>query len=161
MPAGGLFLENLMRRVIVRLRDGNLIRGFLPAPEAESLDEFLHGQPPTFRQSIDITPMESGENLTVSLDDLKAVFFVKTFNGRTDYQEIKFFAKTPPIRGVWVRVEFFDHECLEGVVENSLRCLVDPGFFMKPPDAQSNNEILYVIKSSLRDFRILGVRTEY
>jgi hypothetical protein len=60
-----------------------------------------------------------------------------------------------------VRVKFFDQEYLEGVLRNSAQLLVDPGFFLKPPDLQSNNEILYVIKSSLVDFRVLGVSPEY
>lgn len=153
--------EKQMRKVVARLRDGKLLRGYLTTPAAESLEESLREDAPTFNRQIEIHSVASRESILVSLDSLKAVFFVKTFDGRKDYEEVKFFAKSPPIRGLWVRVQFFDHECIEGVVENSLRYLLEPGFFMKPPDDQSNNEILYVIKSSLSEFRILGVRTEY
>lgn len=150
-----------MRKVVARLRDGNLVRGYVTIPPADAVEEFLFEHAPTFNRQIEIHPIESRETISVPLDSLKAVFFVKTFEGRKDYQEIKFFTKSPPIRGLWVRVQFFDHECIEGVVENSLRYLLEPGFFMKPPDTQSNSEILYVIKHSLSDFRVLGVKTEY
>lgn len=150
-----------MRKVVARLRDGKLLKGYLTAPASDSLEGILCEHPPTAHPRIEIHSLESRESISVSLDSLKAVFFVKTFDGRKDYEEVKFFTKSPPIRGLWVRVQFYDRECLEGMVENSLRYLLEPGFFMKPPDTQSNNEILYVIKSSLGDFRILGVKTEY
>jgi len=153
--------EKPMRKVVARLRDGNLLRGYLAAPSAYGAEGFLHEQASTFRRQIEIRSVESRATLSLSLDSLKAVFFVKSFDGRKDYQEVKFFTKSPPIRGLWVRVQFYDQECLEGVVENSLRHVVEPGFFMKPPDSQSNNEILYVVKSSLSDFCILGVKNEY
>ena len=150
-----------MRKVVARLCDGNLVKGYLISPLADGVEEFLREHAPTSHRQIEILPIEARETISLPLDSLKAVFFVKTFDGRKDYQEIKFFTKSPPIRGLWVRVQFFDHECIEGVVENSLRYLLEPGFFMKPPDTQGNNEILYVIKHSLSDFRILGVKSEY
>jgi hypothetical protein len=137
------------------------VKGYLISPLADGAEEILREPAPTSHRQIEIQPIESRETISLPLDSLKAVFFVKTFDGRKDYQEIKFFTKSPPIRGLWVRVQFFDHECIEGVVENSLRYLIEPGFFMKPPDSQSNNDSLYVIKHSLSDFRILGVKSEY
>ena len=150
-----------MLKVVARLRDGKLLKGYLLAPGAEDVEEFLHEQPSTVYRELTIRLVTSSDTISVPVEALKAVFFVKTFEGRKDYEEVKFFTKSPPIRGLWVRVEFSDRERLEGVVENSLRFLVEPGFFMKPPDPQSNNDILYVVKESLRDFRVLGVRSDY
>jgi hypothetical protein len=150
-----------MLKVVARQRDGKLLKGYLPGPARGSLEEFLRERPSLAEPRIELCSAESHQSVSVPLDSLKAVFFVKSFDGRKDYQEVKFFTKNPPIRGLWVRIQFYDHECLEGVVENSFGYLVEPGFFMKPPDAQSNNDILYVVKSSLSDFRILGVKSEY
>jgi hypothetical protein len=150
-----------MLKVVARQRDGKLLKGYLPRPAPGSLEEFLRERPSLADPQIALCSAESHQSISVPLDSLKAVFFVKTFDGRKDYQEVKFFAKNPPIGGLWVRIQFYDRECLEGVVENSFGYLIEPGFFMKPPDMQSNNDILYVIKSSLSDFRILGVKTEY
>jgi hypothetical protein len=47
---------------------------------------------------------------------------------------------------------------LEGVTENSLELLTDPGFFFWPGDVHSNNRLIYVLKSALIGFSILGVK---
>lgn len=100
-------------------------------------------------------------SVTIKRDELKALFFVKSFEGQKEYREIKFFEKNPTIKGLWVQVRFYDRESLEGIVPNSLHFLVEPSFALKPPDPLSNNEVLFVIKSSLTDFRVLGVRMHY
>jgi len=129
----------------------------LPSADFESL---LH-QPIELPPEIEVQAVESGQAVSLALQSLKALFFVKSFEGRSEYREIKFFNTHPPIRGLWVRVKFYDSEALEGVVHNSMRFLVEPGFFLKPPDPNSNNEIVYVVKTSLIDFCVLGVRTTY
>jgi hypothetical protein len=86
---------------------------------------------------------------------------VKSFEGRKDYDEVKFFETHPPIEGLWVRLTFYDNETYEGVVRNSLHYLNSPGFFLKPPDPQSNNSVVYVVKAALVDFRVLGVKATY
>lgn len=148
-------------KVVARLRDGKIIKGFVDAIPASDFDALL--QEPSFSlpREIGVRAAESSEVLSVPLDSLKALFFVKSFAGRKEYKEVKFFEKSPPIRGLWVRVKFFDNEYLEGVVRNSVQFLLEPGFFLKPPDLQSNNEILYVVKNSLVDFRVLGVSPDY
>ncbi|MGH9389500.1 MAG: DUF6982 domain-containing protein, partial [Vicinamibacteria bacterium] len=60
--------------------------------------------------------------------------------------------------GVRARLRFEDNEMLEGVTENSLELLVNPGFFFWPGDAQSNNRLIYVLKPALIGFSVLGVK---
>jgi len=148
-------------KVVARLRDGNTIKGYLDAPPMEDFGSLFLDTPHSLPQEIRLHCVGSDETLSLSLDSLKALFFVKSFEGRKNYREVKFFEKNPPIKGLWVRLKFYDEEYLEGIVRNSVQFLLDQGFFLKPPDLQSNNEILYVIKNSLVDFRVLGVSTEY
>ncbi len=148
-------------KVVARLRNGKVIKGYVDAIPASDFDALLQESAFSLPLEIALRSAESSETLKLPLHSLKALFFVKSFAGRKDYKEVKFFEKNPPIKGLWVRVKFFDNEHLEGVVRNSLQYLVEPGFFLKPPDLQSNNEILYVIKNSLIDFRVLGVSTDY
>ncbi len=148
-------------RVIARLRDGHLLRGFIDKMPASDLASFLEQSVDSLPGEITVQDAESGETLCLPVERLKALFFVKSFEGRSEYREVKFFDKNPPIKGLWVRVQFFDNESLEGIVQNSIDFLVKPGFFLKPPDPASNNAILYVVKSSLADFRVLGVHTDY
>jgi len=57
-----------------------------------------------------------------------------------------------------MRVQFLDGEVMEGIVHNSLRYLVDPGFFLLPTDPFGNNKLVYVMKNQLADHRVLGTR---
>ncbi len=148
-------------KVVARLRDGKIIKGYVDTIPASDFDALLQETSFSLPREIGLRPVDSSKPVSLSLDSLKALFFVKSFEGRTEYREVKFFEKNPPIKGLWVRVKFYDNEHLEGVVRNSLQYLVEPGFFLKPPDLQGNNEILYVIKNSLIDFRVLGVSTDY
>lgn len=148
-------------RVIARLRDGKLLRGFIDDTPVSDLTAFLEQVVHSLPGEITLRVAESNETLRVPVEALKALFFVKSFEGRKEYREVKFFDKNPPIKGLWVRVQFYDQESLEGIVQNSIDFLVKPGFFLKPPDPASNNAVLYVVKSSLCDFRVLGVHTDY
>ncbi len=148
-------------KVVARLRDGKIVKGFVDSIPASDFDALLQESSFSLPREIGLRSAESSETLSLPLDSLKALFFVKSFEGHRDYKEVKFFEKNPPIKGLWVRVKFYDDEFLEGVVRNSVQFLIEPGFFLKPPDLQSNNEILYVIKNSLVDFRVLGVSPDY
>jgi hypothetical protein len=47
---------------------------------------------------------------------------------------------------------------MEGLVHNTIRFVVDPGFFIRPTDPESNNRLVYVVKNGLKDCRVLGLR---
>jgi hypothetical protein len=57
-----------------------------------------------------------------------------------------------------MRLQFVDGEVMEGIVYNSIRYLIDPGFFLLPTDPDSNNKVVYVRKDRLVDLRVLGMR---
>jgi hypothetical protein len=149
------------QKVVAHLLDGSLLKGYLaPSSPVSSLTAFEKNpcSPPA---DISIMLHETGEQLPVKLDSLKALFFVKSFDGRKEYKEVKFFNSKPSADGLWVRVEFQDAEVGEGIVQNSLAYLVQPGFVLKPPDPMSNNELVYVLKQSLKNFQVLGVRNKF
>ena len=87
---------------------------------------------------------------------MSAVFFVKDFQGNPEYDEIKFLNKQAVSSMIWVRVEFFDGEVLEGKIANDMELISSPGFFLWPSDRDTNNKTVYVIKSSLKNFTILN-----
>lgn len=153
--------ERTPHRVVAHLRDGKLVKGYTETVQPPDQAAMLSQDPIVLPDVVSLRSAESGELITVPLNSLKSLFFVKSFEGRQDYKEVKFFHATPAIEGLWVQVKFHDNESTEGVVHNSIRYLVDPGFFLKPPDPQSNNEIVYVVKASLVEFRVLGVKHTY
>ncbi len=148
-------------KIVAHLRDGSLVKGFTDALPGHELDDLLKQGPCPMPLEITIRSNGTNKNVNVKLDSLKALFFVHSFEGRQEYQEVKFFDTHPPVEGLWVRIKFYDGEASEGVVHNSLHHLTSPGFYLKPPDPNSNNEYIYVLKSSLTDFRVLGVRSSY
>lgn len=148
-------------KVVAHLRDGKLIKGYTDIVAPDTLEELLQQGPFPLPEQVPLRTTGARQAHTIDLESLKALFFVKSFEGRDQYQELKFFDAHPPVLGLWVRIKYFDGEASEGVVHNSLHYLMNPGFFLKPPDAHSNNKLIYVLKSSLVDFRVLGVRSSY
>lgn len=146
-------------KVVAHLADGSLIKGFLrDAPPIDPHSASLTANSLPTRVSLELP---TGGKKIVELKSAKALFFVKTLEGRTDYVEIKFFERNPQIAGLWIKIQFKDGEVTEGIVHNSLPFVADSGFFLRPPDPHSNNRVVYVVKSFLSEFRVLGIRTEY
>ncbi len=148
-------------RVVAHLRDGSLVKGYTDALPDADLDQLLAQGPYPLPRQLTIRAAGTRQSTAVPVENLKALFFVRKFEGRQNYDEVKFFESHPPVEGLWVRLKYYDGEASEGVVHNSLHYLTQPGFFLKPPDPESNNEFIYVLKSALTDFRVLGVRTTY
>ncbi|KPJ48944.1 hypothetical protein AMJ40_06600 [candidate division TA06 bacterium DG_26] len=130
-------------RVVVHFRKGKLLKGythdFTPAKDVFHL---------TSEQAED-----RGKIHEVHIDDLKAVFFVKTLEGNKDYVETKRFEEgTGTAQGLKIKLEFFDGEIMSGTSlgYNPNR----KGFFVIPVDPQSNNDRIYVVRSALRDIRL-------
>lgn len=146
-------------KVVAHLADGSLIKGFLrDAPSIDPLSASLSANSLPNRIALELP---TGGKKVIEISNAKALFFVKTLEGRTDYVEIKFFERNPQIAGLWVKIQFRDGEVTEGIVHNSLPFVSDAGFFLRPPDPHSNNRVVYVVKSFLSDFRVLGIRSEY
>ena len=98
------------------------------------------------------------EPLPVDIHKLKGVFFVHDFVGDGDYLEEKSLHVDPNRVGLRVRIRFDDNESLEGVTDNTLELLTNTGFFFWPADGDSNNRLIFVVKSALIGFAVLDVR---
>ena len=148
-------------RIVAHKKDGTLLKGY--PLEAYGLDPQLLNarQPASFPVQFEMELEDGGQIVMLTRDSLKAVFFVRSFIGKKEYNEVKFFEAHPPVEGLWVRLRYQDGEVTEGVVFNSLALINEPGFFLKPPDPNSNNQMVYVLKSSVREFRVLGVKGTY
>ncbi|HET6348852.1 MAG TPA: hypothetical protein VFH88_07170 [Candidatus Krumholzibacteria bacterium] len=108
--------------------------------------------------TIDFSPMRRNFHITaegvpheVSIDDLKALFFVRDFSGNPAYHDKKgFFARQN--HGKKVMVEFKDDEVLFGyTLTYSSQGL---GFFVFPGDPDSNNEKVFVVHASTKSVKL-------
>jgi len=130
-------------KIVARYLNGRMIKGFTQdfAPNKPGFHIF---------PSEAVNPMESKEIL---LRDLKAVFFVRDFAGRPDYDERKIYSSEERPSGRIVEVTFNDGEVLVGSTlgYDPKR----PGFFVFPADPNSNNARVFALSKAVRLVRYL------
>lgn len=126
-----------VNKVAVRFKDGRVLKG--------RTHDFMPGKP-RFHLHTD----ESPQATDIKTEDLKAVFFVRDFEGRPEYSEVKIYPeRLPTSKGRKIAVLFKDGELLTGftLAYDPKR----PGFFMMPADEMSNNERTYVVTSAVKE----------
>jgi hypothetical protein len=128
-------------KVAAHFVDGRILKGF-------SLD-FRPSQPAFLLRLRDMTdPVKA---ISIRLADLKALFFVKEFEGDPSYRASTGTDRTSLLeRQVWVR--FRDGEVLRGTSPS--RDLGGVGFFLIPMDPRSNNRRIYVVTANVAECRI-------
>jgi len=149
--------ESRCEKVVLNLGT-ELVKGYLESHSWTTIEDLLRNAPPGLPKTLRIRRTGTTHFEEFSTQDAKAVFYVKNFDGDVSHKDLQFSAGAPIIHGIWVRFEFLDGEMLEGIVYNTIHFLVNPGFFVYPTDPESNNRLVYVFKSHLKDCRILGLR---
>ena len=144
-------------KVVIHSGSGT-IKGYLESPAWNTIEELLSSAPQNFPETIRIRRLDTDAIEDIDIKDCKAVFYVNSFDGNPVRNHLNFHTRAPIIHGIWMRFQFLDGEVMEGIVYNSIRYLVDPGFFVLPTDPGSNNKLVYVVKSWLVDHRVLGLR---
>ncbi|MGA2888154.1 MAG: hypothetical protein ABSE51_08890 [Terracidiphilus sp.] len=144
-------------KVVIQSGTGT-IKGYLDSPAWNTVEELLSHASRSSPESFRVRHLDSNIVEEVLAKDIKAVFYVDSFEGDSDHQSLNFHTRAPIVHGIWVRLQFIDGEVMEGIVYNSIRYLVDPGFFLLPTDPENNNRLVYVMKSWLADHRVLGMR---
>jgi len=90
-------------------------------------------------------PTEASEQQPVNLrmKDLKAIFFVRTFDGNPHYIERRDFIEGDRSYGDRVEVTFGDGEVVRGFrIDHYPR---RSGFFLLPPDPRGNNVMVFLV----------------
>jgi hypothetical protein len=144
-------------KVVIQLADRR-IKGYLESPSWNTIEELLSHAPPSSPETFRIRRLDTDAFEEIPAKDIKAVFYVNCFDGDPEHKTLNFHTRAPIVHGIWMRLQFRDGEIMEGIVHNSTRYLVDPGFFLVPTDPGSNNKLVYVVKNLLVDHRVLGLR---
>ncbi len=87
---------------------------------------------------------DNGEIREIRLGDLKAVYFVKNFDGNPNYQDREDVAR--PGFGKKIKVQFKDGETQVGYTQGFTPERI--GFFVFPSDPDSNNDRVFVVKAA-------------
>ena len=134
--------NKIRNQVVVHFRDGNLQKGY------------THDFTP-LKDSFHLTLEDgSGEIKEINISQLKAIFFVKTFDGDHSYVEKKFFEQVDEsrFRGLKMRVVFNDGEIIRGI---SLGYSEDKkGFFLLPVDPECNNDRIFIVSEACKDIKV-------
>lgn len=130
----------ILNLVVARYRDGRTIKGatydFGPQKKGFHVDPL--GE-------------EGGKVSEVLFTDLKAVFFVRSLEGRLDHALVKeaFEEKAEPAGLMKIKITFFDGETLVGTTHGYT--VEREGFFIVPLEEDSNNLRIFVISNAVKD----------
>ena len=127
-----------MDKIVVHNKRGRVMKG--------RVFNFSPNQP-----SFEFLPLD-GELKIVRFDDLKAVFFVRDFEGDSSYNEQKSFGSEHDHYGSRIEVRFKDGEVLVG---DTMSEAGQYGFFLFPPDDRSNNLGLFCASCAVESVRRL------
>jgi hypothetical protein len=136
-------------KVILRFVDGKMLKGFIKDLKISA--DYLYIED------------ESNHQHKVRLKELKAIFFVRKFEGMRGHQEKKAFTEARP-GSKRVFVKFKDGESIIGSMEGEIPW--EKGFFLEsmkektftivPVDGDSNNTKILVVTTSVKDVAMIG-----
>ncbi len=127
-------------RVVARFNDGRALKG--------TTQDFYPN-----RQKFHLLPADGGSPVEIRCADLKAVFFVKTFEGDPARTKLRGFVTSPPetSQGKKIAVRFKDGELVCGY---TLAYAPDrDGFFVSPADAEGNTLRTYVVTAAAAEVK--------
>ena len=140
-----------IEKVVVRFTSGKILKGYLESFTA-------------YTDTVFITEAETDKEHGIPIHELKAIFFVKTFEGNSSRSDKKVFGIRENI-GRKVYIRFNDSESMMGFLEGDLPWekgfyLSKPtsalkGFFLVPVDVDSNNKKVFVVSSSIKDITLM------
>lgn len=130
----------LSNKVVVRFKNGSVIKG---------ITADFNSEKPTFH--LQVKTQEKTEIREIRLDLLKAVFFVKTFEGNKDHEEKRSFEGSA-VGGIKIKVFFVDGEVLVGTTNGYKPNKT--GFWFFPADRESNNIRVFIINSAVKGVKL-------
>jgi hypothetical protein len=106
-------------------------------------------------ESVELLTLD-GAHQSIPFPEVKSVHFVREFDQPVAPAR-KSFLSRPRQEGLWVRLRFVDGDQIEGLVPNNLLGLLEHGIQITPPDSNGNNLRLFIPRTALTEFVVLGV----
>jgi hypothetical protein len=133
-------------KIVVRYLDGRVVKGYTQDFDPNTCHLYLR-QAPTGGASEEV-------HTEVRLEDLKAIFFVRTFEGNPHCRARREFIKEEESYGDRVEVTFRDGEVVRGFrINHNPR---QSGFFLLPPDPGGNTIMTFVISKAVKDLSFIS-----
>ncbi|MDD3631999.1 MAG: hypothetical protein PHO73_04570 [Atribacterota bacterium] len=135
------------KKIVVKYNDGTIMKGY--TTDFNPAEDFFHLYP--VEEDLE-TARE--DKIKIDVNNLKAIFFVKTFLGNKDYKKIRTFngyeSNPPPQRRIII--VFKDGENFYGTTYS-----YSPdksGFFAFPIDPLDNNDRVFIPRTSLEKVHV-------
>jgi len=133
-------IAKVQNLVVARYQDGRIVKG----------TTYDFGPQ---KKGFHVVPLgEEGRKVTeVLFSDLKAVFFVKSLEGKQDHPSARegIEEKTEPMGQMKVKITFLDGETLLGTTQGYT--LEREGFFIVPLEGDSNNLRIFVVSKAVKE----------
>ena len=129
-------MPKIENKVVVRFRDGRIVKGY--TYDFNPNKEIFHVTESQYAKEV----------IEVPTSLLKALFFVRTFEGNKDHRGPDDFSRESlkNIPGLKIRVAFSDGEVMYGTTHGYAPNR--KAFVIFPADKESNNERVFVIRES-------------
>jgi hypothetical protein len=124
--------------VVARFLDGSMLKGM-------TCDFFPK------KDRFHVVDNVSKETKEVRMSELKAVFFVKTYEGNQHHHDRRDVEQQG--LGRRIMVTFKDGEIILGYATSYSKA--DPGFFVFPTDPENNNDRIFVVNTATKKVRFL------
>ncbi len=138
-------------KVVIRFNSGKILKGYIVDFTA-------------YTDIVVVQDIETNKEHGIPIQELKAIFFVKTFEGDSLYRDKKMYGIRENI-GRKVYIRFNDGESMMGFLEGEIPWekgfhLSKPtstlkGFFFIPVDVDSNNKKVFVFSSAIKDITLM------
>lgn len=142
---------DINQKAVLRFNNGTTLKGYMKDFNPKN-------------DKVTVEEAKTGGTHSVRIDELKAIFFIRSFEGNSSHKEKKLYGISGN-RGHRLFIKFNDGESLVGFLEGDvpwergfflskhgkdLR-----GFFILPVDLDSNNIKVFVIASSVKDVTVV------
>lgn len=139
-------------KVVLRFLDGRIVKGYLQDFCCDS-------------DALCLLDPDTGDVFSCRASELKAVFFVRSFEGKKDYNEKKTYGIRKP-RGHRTFIKFTDGEDMVGFIEGEIpwgkgfflsshMIKSMKGLFILPADTESNNIKVFVFAHAIKDATVV------
>jgi hypothetical protein len=120
-------------KIVAHYQNGKLFKGVV--------NDFFPNKE-TFHM-VPMNTLPGSKPVELTITGLKALFYVKEYDGNPQYNEKKEFDPSIPLVGRKIKVIFKDGELMVGTTNGYQP--TRPGFFLIPADINSNNERCYIV----------------
>jgi hypothetical protein len=121
----------MLNKIVIRFADGKIMKG--------TTEDFFPN-----KEIFHLNNKENGEYHEIKVRDLKAVFFVKSFEGSSGYKDTNDVERVG--LGRKIRVQFKDGEIIVGYTQGFSPNRA--GFIVSPADPDCNNERVFIVNAA-------------